>query len=628
MASNRYTSVNWNAPMSSYVPLPLDALNRVGATMEKRYDDSVQEAYKLNDLMATVNAIDEHKPFKKALENKYYPQMQEITDRIVNKGDLEAKRDLNRLARQWMNDPLRQELEKSYQDYNTDVKNVTKLKEEGKYSGITGYDPFVGYKGSDESGNINPYRTKGARPIQDYLKVGTSLMEDIKASGSNGKSYKIDNSGNVIGLESGWKAVYDRDVDRVAKNSVLPFLKSNEGQYFIDEYRHNNPNASGEEITNASYKYLKQLGNKQIFKETEYGQDFKYSPWAADAWKAGNKKQETLDALTSSTEESKTANAIHSDTQFSSLFDTDVFKEKNGVVTFDPKAILKNPEVKQGYTTGSMGSYMGSGATLNKLSPNQKADALNNQILKMSKAIGVDPKSLSTDGKLDATKVSQLATAYNSLAKFRALDLNMSALASNSESELATKNWNNIVKLNPETGKPTDNKDFNLQGGDKVKAVTRRVINGKTYIEGYIEKKDGTERIPVMYRPNTIEKNKVFDGLAELQQLSIDNLSKDKVQYHGDFNIPGLNLGANMKIEGKSAIGQGKYVMSVVDPNNKMNNKYVLLNDKNQILDIKNSLGDMKKVVEQHYYENIPEGQSELQVLLNNKDLYKENEGQ
>jgi hypothetical protein len=65
--------------------------------------------------------------------------------------------------------------------------------------------------------------------------------------------------------------------------------------------------------------------------------------------------------------------------------------------------------------------------------------------------------------------------------------------------------------------------------------------------------------------------------------------------------------------------------MSIVDPNNKLNNKYVLLNDKNQIVDIKNSLGDMKKVVEQHYYNNIPEGQSELQFLLNNKDLYKEN---
>lgn len=621
---NRYTNINWNQPMSSYVKPPLEMLQAVGAGMQKNYEQSVDEAYKLNDLMATVNSIDEHKPFKKVLENKYYPKLQEITDKIVNQGDMSAKRDLNRLAREWQNDPLRNELEKSYQDYNVDVKSVTKLKEEGKYTDV--YDPFKSFKGISETGEINPYRIKGARPVQDYLKIGTGLMKGIKSSGSNGKSYNIDDNGNIIGLERGWEAIYQKDVDRVAQNSLTPFLKSNEGQFFIDEYRDRNPNATMEDIGNAGYNYLKNLGNKQIFNKTESGRDFKYSPWADDAWEAGNKKQETLNALTSSTEESLTSNAIHSDNSFKSLFDNNIFKEKNGIILFDQDALSKNNNVVTGYNTSYMGPGMGTVSTTGKtISSAEKQDVFNKQLLKMSKAIGVDPKTLSKDGKLDSKAIGELATAYNSLAKYRALDLNMSALASNSESEVATKNWNNLTKLDPETGKPTDSKQFTLQGGDKIKAVTRRVIDGKTYIEGYIEKKDGTERIPVMYRPNTIEKNRVFDGLAKLQKVSIDNLSKDNVDYQGNFNVPGLNLGSNMKIEGKENIGQGKYVMSIVDPNNKMNNKYVLLNEKNQIVDIKNSLGDMKKVVEQHYYENIPEGQSELQFLLNNKDLYKEN---
>ena len=211
---NRYTNIDWSAPHSSYVKPPLEMLQAVGSAMQKNYEQSVDETYKLNDLMATVNSIDEHKPFKKVLENKYYPKLQEITDKIVNQGDMSAKRDLNRLAREWQNDPLRNELEKSYQDYNVDVKNVTKLKEEGKYTDV--YDPFKSFKGISETGELNPYRIKGARPVQDYLKTGTSLMEGIKSSGSNGKSYNIDDNGNIIGLESGWEAVYQNDVDRVA----------------------------------------------------------------------------------------------------------------------------------------------------------------------------------------------------------------------------------------------------------------------------------------------------------------------------------------------------------------------------------------------------------------------------
>ena len=401
---NRYTNINWNQPMSSYVKPPLEMLQAVGAGMQKNYEQSVDETYKLNDLMATVNSIDEHKPFKKVLENKYYPKLQEITDKIVNQGDMSAKRDLNRLAREWQNDPLRNELEKSYQDYNVDVKNVTKLKEEGKYTDV--YDPFKSFKGISETGEINPYRIKGARPVQDYLKTGTGLMEGIKSSGSNGKSYNIDDNGNIIGLERGWEAIYQKDVDRVAQNSLIPFLKSNEGQFFIDEYKHRNPNATIEDIGNAGYNYLKNLGNKQIFNKTESGRDFKYSPWADDAWKAAAdaKKQDylnnPLDLLHPAVQ---TPQDLNKNNPFSDLFNFD--DKGNAVVTphNDGSMTEKYTYVTQG---GETHEGIRTKPGMNDKLITKKVFAANEYYASIGK-LDEMKKQFTKDGKLDVIAMSE-----------------------------------------------------------------------------------------------------------------------------------------------------------------------------------------------------------------------------
>ena len=166
--ANRYTEIDFNQPISSYVPQPLDFIYKAGLQKQKEYDEGVETSNKLNDLLATVNAIDAHKSYKKALADKYYPQIDEIADRIVNKGDLTAKRDLNKIARQWEHDPIRQELEQSYANYK--LYQEDKIKKGEKYAEWN--DPTLGFVGEGEGGP-NAFRYTGMGERTDHQKRAT-----------------------------------------------------------------------------------------------------------------------------------------------------------------------------------------------------------------------------------------------------------------------------------------------------------------------------------------------------------------------------------------------------------------------------------------------------------------------
>lgn len=346
--SNRFDQATPQSYVSQYAQMPLNYIGSMAKDYTNKYNKVQEDAYGLNDLMANVHAIDQHAPIKKALDEYYHPKINELADKIAKGTDLvEARRDINKIQREFINDPRRQELEKSYMDYNKDIKDMTELKSKGLYTDV--YNPFNGFKGITQDGQIEPYRYKGSRPVQDYLKVGSELMKDIAKSGGSGKSYKIDGSGNVIGLENGWEAVYAKDVERVAKKSIDPFLKSKEGEYFIDELKFSNPNITENEILNKSYDYLNRLGNKQIFKDTESGTSFNYAP--------GYIHQEQAANLTTSSQ---------SEGMNNSVIDNPIMKG----MEFDSKGNLKIPDEtgfkNTGTSQGSTGVMGASGITSSK----------------------------------------------------------------------------------------------------------------------------------------------------------------------------------------------------------------------------------------------------------------------
>ncbi len=268
MAANRFTEFNPQPYVSTYVPLPLEFMASALANKQRGFDSALDEAAKVEDEILKVNAIEEHKGLKKKLIDSTNAEVEALADEIVKTGDTSKVRELKRISKRWQNNPLREELETSFSQHALDAKDVQDSKQKGVYTDV--YDPFRGYKGVDDNGGIIGYRARGVKPLENYLPVAEKLIDGIKANGNDGKSYKINDDGTITGMQSGWEGIYQQDIDRVAKNSVVPFLTSKEGRYFIDEQKYYGNN----DIEGSAYNYLRQLGNKQLYEKTKSGQSY------------------------------------------------------------------------------------------------------------------------------------------------------------------------------------------------------------------------------------------------------------------------------------------------------------------------------------------------------------------
>lgn len=273
---NRYNAILPNQEyVSNYVPLPLDTMMKAGMMKQKQYDDTIADAYKMEDLMKTVNAIDKHKDFKKSLESKYYPKIEEIADQIVKTGDLSKAQEIKRLARQWETDPLRQELENSYANYQAYQKD--KIAKGDKYG--EWYDNYVPFKGADESGNIAGYRYTGMGEVQNHQELAIKMMDKVKEDGSKYDDAVLGADGIIRSSKGGGEHILSSKIRNLAKGKTESFLTTKEGRDFATMLNYYNP---GVDLRKAAEEYLYQAGANQIFSKSERGNDISFSPWSKD----------------------------------------------------------------------------------------------------------------------------------------------------------------------------------------------------------------------------------------------------------------------------------------------------------------------------------------------------------
>lgn len=274
MASNRYTQLQPTQYQSQYIPLPFQELAQIGQMQQKKADDTLDSAYKLQDLMNSVKSIDQHSPYKKQLHDKYYQKIEDLTNRIVDKGDLTAGRDLNKVAREWMNDPLRQELENSYLNY--EVYKKDKIAKGDKYG--QWWDPTNKFKGTLNE-QIEPFRYTGMGERQDHQKRAEEMMNNIKASGSDQEYFNIDpNTGNILSIKKGYEGIGQKRVKQLAEQKIGDFLSTKEGEDYAREFMFRNPDKNQVDLLNSISTYLYNAGSNQIFGKSSSGQDFNYAP--------------------------------------------------------------------------------------------------------------------------------------------------------------------------------------------------------------------------------------------------------------------------------------------------------------------------------------------------------------
>jgi len=652
MSSNRFDTSQTYQPVSTYVPLPFETIAALGEKANKNFAEGKQAEADLGALGQAIKAAPMHQDDRKAFIDSYNNKLKTLIDEA--KGDYGSKdfqAKANALTNEFKNDPKVQAFKGTLDAYE----------EYTKRKGKEGADRDLDFTyEKDAAGNFiqkdvlkdGKYSSRFTN-YADAYKAQSDIMNNIASSSFGGsKGYDFSDPRSGVGPGGEYYAynkvtgktekVDKKDIQRVAEASVPLYAKTDAGlfelqseakKYLGDEAYNLNYDKLNElasvdpnykvlldQINSKFYTDLSRVGEKQKFNKSFTDVD---NMTLGDRNRAkANDTKEILDNLRASTVDGRTNNAIQGDTTFGNLFNSEVFKEKDGVVTFDPMALITQPSVRQGFTTGSMGSYQGSGTTVNKLTSTEKSKMLQDQLVKMTKAVpGFTIEELSKNGHLDPNKVSQLATAYNELTKSRSLDLNLAPAVQETESDLANLNWYNVKQVDP--NKPENTLDNTPLGEDeKVVVVNRRTDNkGHMYNEGFIKNTKTNELKPIAFRSQSTEKNLVFDALGKIQKASIDNLSEDnyiKDSNNKDLTIHGITTKygkSDMKVVGEEKIGNGYYIQSLADPNKKYNTLYLIRNNNNEIVSMKQSLGELKKDVENFYFTQIPEGRTELELL-------------
>lgn len=332
--------------VSQYAPLPLSEISALARDYSDKYHKAEEAAYGLNDLANHINAIDEHQPAKQALLNYYTPKINELTDKIAKGTDLlTAKRDLNKLQREFVNDPTRIELEKSVAEKALAQKKMIDLG--SKYQKYN--DPNANFTGFTTDGKLNPYRFNGMNEAQDHVKRATDMMSGIASDGYDAKNEVWDpNSGIIVDRHSGRESLTSQKVRGVANQNVENFLRTPEGEDFIRKEKYSNPNLDSQTLYKNASDLLYDTAVKQIFSKTKSGIGYNFDPTFKD------KQDQAVANLTTSSQ----SEAISNNTE-------DMATIKG--MQFDSKGNLKIPDqtgfVDTGTSKGSTGTMGTSGLT-------------------------------------------------------------------------------------------------------------------------------------------------------------------------------------------------------------------------------------------------------------------------
>lgn len=293
---NRFNQlIEPNKYVSQYVPLPLDFINQQGAMKQKEHDATLADIGATKDIL-DVKADPHREPVKNELLSAYNNQINELADEYLKTDNAsEVTNKLNKLKRDWKADPIRVGLESSAANYDAYLKDYRENLKSGKLDPTIkgGYDTYAEDSPVDENGKFKSFVHEGLWTAEDLDAGAKKVMGTIAADGSDFKGMItdpktgeliIDRQGAYWGQTSGGEGVGPSKVIKLANMKADPFLRSNEGRYFIDQqlgqhisYR-DLDDKTKEELQKRASQYLVQSAAQQVGWRSKSGNEAHFAP--------------------------------------------------------------------------------------------------------------------------------------------------------------------------------------------------------------------------------------------------------------------------------------------------------------------------------------------------------------
>ena len=512
MPSNRFDSSIDKSYVSNYLQLPFGELQAMAAGQQKNYDDSINETYKLKDLMTTVPAINDPQlglsnvAAKQKLDAKYSPKLENLSNRIT-KGDIGAQRELINLKREWSSDPERIELENSYKNYQAYKED--KIKKAGKYDELL--DDYRNQNLYDESG-LKPFRYSGMEDKLDIEKRFAESMDKIKEDTKGWDIESLGADGIKIGRKGQQAGITADKVLNLAQTKVSGILtQTPEGQQFVKKLRKLNPNLTNQEILQEGIKQMFASGSQQIFSDISSGNSVDVTSMWGTLRKEGQDEKEANRALIGSPIEGTTMDLTMNNPDFQKAKSDGLFVENNdGTLDINYKELNQStPKYNSiSYDKGSRSVQVGETTSYDK----------HKQLSKTMRSIA---EIIDYKGEIKPDNYKDMLSKYNSYSKVRLADEQMAAPVSQIESQKFITNFNNYEFMDTNSPDRPINEKPTLNKKDKVVLNSwNNSPDGKMNRGGYIIKynSDGEveEQIPILVRPKSIIDDKYHNTISEL----------------------------------------------------------------------------------------------------------------
>jgi hypothetical protein len=631
--SNRFDRPYGQEYVSQYVKPPLDYISGMAKDYTSKYNKLEEESYGLNDLMASVKSIDEHTQFKKALDAKYQPKLNELADKIAKGNDLvQTKRDLNKLNREWVNDPLRIELENSVA--NRALEQKEKIKLGAKYQKYN--DPNIGFKGITETGDIQPLRFSGIPEAQDYQKRASELVDKIASDSYDSQNDILGSDGIIIDRRTGEESVSSKKVRDIANTLVPNFATTLEGQDYIRMIKSQNPNLSNEQLGQHLSDYLYNTAAKQIGSKAMNATNIDVTSLASDIRKEESVKQGLVGQVVPGNIQYKLTKDLPSNIKDRVVIDdSGNVKVNYDVNTTDSKYKVVNSNGTVSYHSNSEEAHKAAGSTgsitqtkATEISNKDRAD-LYNYVQKASKAIGFK-------GNVNTDNYNEILTKYNKASKaisydYKLPDIEQAVI----KDDMITDKKN--YKFMDAKGKIIDpsllDATFNPD--------TRVYDNGKSKISfSYTDKNNSTDPNNWETKYGTAENlayedSKFHNTVANLQtdQLNFykegEIVNKSAEKLNRDFKSKNLTFDPNnpnlKAISVTQSPTNNKMYVVLADPDNRKEQTYQVWGknpDGSPYRYNIDNLPQLMKDVNADWYET-NEGKAELTRLQSNSEKYK-----
>lgn len=456
MPINRFSTVGQSEYTPQHVPLPFEAIGALGEKIQKTQDAAIDDTYKLKDLMTKVPAIYDPNlglsniEKKKELDAQFAPKIDELTNKIMA-GDPNAPRELEQVKRDFANNPIRQELENSYVDYQAYKKDMMDKKD--AYAIYK--DPYRNKALINEAGELQPFRYSGMGERQDHATEARAQMSDIAKMGYDSKNSYLDpNDGNIYTKDSHGKYVKDTRVRQLANQKAVDFVSTQKGQDYLQLLQYQNPKATPQELMQGVSNYLFNAGSNQIFSDVGGGTGVKTTALSS----ARDQEKQAANLLT--TNEQGNAEVLNLGSVLKGLGLDDVMTTSGDWLTKQTADVKgTNAGVSGGF---NMLNAPILGGIIKAALPSKSAEQLVNEgykkIIEKHKELGL-PEPVDQTGKPTGKYKEQLYNYAVELAKRRSTTSNL---------QQSTIQGMNKAMLGPNSN--IHNMEFYLQGDESSNA--------------------------------------------------------------------------------------------------------------------------------------------------------------